>query len=294
MHAPTRVFRSLPSTLWAYTKVLSSKKPLLAPEGASMPPLEFVAKSVRLRAGHVARYRTVCGMTDDTQHAQVPHAYPHVLAMPLHMHIFAHPQFPVKVLGLVHLRNVIRQHRAIPADASVTLSAACAGWRETGNGQEYDIVTRAHLGDELVWEEVSTMLARRYTPGQRPRIERANRDAERVLREQNVVAPVNTGRRYAWVSGDFNPIHLADRPAQWFQFKQCVAHGMWSLSRCIGLAKADFPAGAIEIDAEFKLPIYLPSEFIFRSQRADDGLGLSLTTPKGDRLHLSVQVKPLR
>jgi len=291
MTALRRVYRRLPSTVWAYAKVLTSHKPLLAADDASMPRLEFVAQGVTVSKAQVRRYRRVCGMSDTNI---LPHAYPHVLAMPLHMHIFAHPLFPVKVLGLVHLRNVIRQYRPIAINSVIELSAACEGWRETPNGQEYDILTRAIVNGELVWEETSTMLARRYTPGQRPRIERAVRDAEQIVSEQTGMAPVNTGRRYAWVSGDFNPIHLADRPAQWFQFKQCVAHGMWSLSRCIGLAESAFPAGAIELNAEFKLPIYLPGEFIFRSQRAAEGLDLTLTMPKGDRLHLTVMATPIR
>jgi len=39
---------------------------------------------------------------------------------------------------------------------------------------------------------------------------------------------------------------------------------MWSLARCIGLAERHLPKEAVELDAQFKLPIYLPSDFIFR------------------------------
>jgi hypothetical protein len=39
----------------------------------------------------------------------LPHAYIHVLAMPLHMRVFKQADYPVKVLGLEHLRNLIRQ-----------------------------------------------------------------------------------------------------------------------------------------------------------------------------------------
>ncbi|MGD9842074.1 MAG: hypothetical protein AB7U99_04110, partial [Steroidobacteraceae bacterium] len=77
---------------------------------------------------------------------------------------------------------------------------------------------------------------------------------------------------------------------------QAVAHGMWSLARCIGLAEAVFAAGPIMIDAQFKLPIYLPSELVFRSQHNEQDqrrLDLSLMTTKGNRLHLAVQCLPL-
>jgi len=31
----------------------------------------------------------------------------------------------------------------------------------------------------------------------------------------------------------FNPIHVADLAARWFGFKHAIAHGMWSLARCV-------------------------------------------------------------
>jgi acyl dehydratase len=264
------------------------QSPLLAPVGVQPPSLLLCAQRVHINAAHLRRYREICGIADN---GMLPHAYIHVLAMPLHMRVFTHADFPVKVLGLVHLRNLIRQFQAIKADSTLDLSVSYDSLRETDSGQEYDLITRCEVNGKLVWEEVSTMLARRVTPGKRPTIERAVRDASRVVDEQSIATAANTGRRYAFVSGDFNPIHLFDRTAQAFQFKQAVAHGMWSLARCIGLAQNGFPDAPIELDAQFKLPIYLPSEFIFRNQRTDTGADLSLTTPKGDRLHLIVKMR---
>ena len=285
-------YDGLPSMGWPYCKVLSSSKPLLAPAGSPPPSIQISADRVRVKASHLRRYREICGIADN---GQLPHAYLHVLAMPLHMRLFTHAQFPVKVLGLVHLRNVIRQVRPVAADSILDLHVSYDSLRETDSGQEYDVVTRCEVSGQLVWEEVSTLLARRLTsnkgPGKRPSIERAQRDATRVVHEQTIATAANTGRRYAFVSGDFNPIHLFDRTAQAFQFKQAVAHGMWSLARCIGQAAHSFPATQIELDAEFKLPIYLPSEFVFRQQRAEGGADLSLSTPKGDRLHLLVKAR---
>lgn len=290
MPAQQQRFIGLPSMVWPYCKVLTSRQPLLAPADSQPPSLLMRAERVRINGGHLRRYRDICGIADN---GVLPHAYLHVLAMPLHMRVFTHADFPVKVLGLVHLRNIIRQFQPIPADSVLDLSVAYDSLRETGSGQEYDLITRCEVAGKLVWEEVSTMLARRITPGKRPSIERANRDAARVVEEHTIATAANTGRRYAFVSGDFNPIHLFDRTAQAFQFKQAVAHGMWSLARCAGLAQHTFTAAPIELDAQFKLPIYLPSEFLFRNQRSDAGAELSLTTLKGDRLHLAVKARYL-
>jgi hypothetical protein len=282
-------YDGLPSMVWPFCKVISSNKPLLATADCTPSPLSVSASGVHINASHLRRYREICGITANS--GVLPHAYPHVLAMPLHLRVFTHELFPVKVLGLVHLRNVIRQLHPIAADSTLDLQVSYNSMRETDSGQEYDLVTRCEVAGQLAWEEVSTMLARRATPGKRPSIERAHRDAAQVLKEQTIAVAANTGRRYARVSGDFNPIHLFDRTAQAFQFKQTVAHGMWSLARCVGAAADLFPDTQIELDAQFKLPIYLPSEFVFRQQRAEGGADLSLSTPKGDRLHLLVKAR---
>lgn len=279
-------YAGLPSSVWPYVQVLSSRRPLLAAADCGVPDISIEARTVPINPHHLQRYRAVCGVEPSLV---LPHAYPHVLAMPLHMRVFTHPQFPVKVLGLVHLRNVIRQRQAIPANASLKLTVRFNTLRETSLGQEYDLVTVAEVAGQPVWEEVSTMLARRMTQSKRPTIERAQRDEAQLVVEQSVVATADTGRRYAWVSGDFNPIHLFDRTAQWFHFKQTVAHGMWSLARCIGLAERHLPTESIELDAQFKLPIYLPSDFVFRAQRNSTGVDLCLCTTKGDRLHLLIK-----
>lgn len=277
-------FRSLPGMVANYARVITSSKPLIAPEGTAMGRTVVKVSRVRVRAGHVAKYRAVCGIPDALT---LPHAFPHVLAMPLHMHIFTSPGFPVKVLGLIHLRNTIRCYRAIPIESELSLRAECDTMRETPIGQEYDIVTRCEVRGELVWDEVSTMLARRATPGQRPTIERAG-DAE-IKTALDVAA--DTGRRYARVSGDFNPIHLSARTAGWFGFKQAVAHGMWSMSRSLGGAAAQLPSEPLQIDTQFKLPLYLPSGVIFRCQRDDSQVSISLSSAKGDRMHLATQVR---
>ena len=46
------------------------------------------------------------------------------------------------------------------------------------------------------------------------------------------------GRRYAAISGDYNPIHLGALSAKLFGFKQAIAHGMWSKARCLAALDA--------------------------------------------------------
>jgi acyl dehydratase len=285
-------FARLPSMVPAYARVMLGSKPYSAPPGTAVTPIELEVRKVSLSAAHLRRYREVCCVPSD---APLPPAYLHTVAMPLHMQLFIAEKFPVKVLGLIHLRNTIRVYRDFPLEAPLVLTVYFDTMRITDIGQEYDFTTRYTVDGELVWEEVSTMFARGNTPpkegSKRPSIERSNHPAEGVKTDSLEIAE-NTGWRYARVSGDFNPIHLTARTAKMFGFKQAVAHGMWSMGRCLASAASELPSGRIQIDTQFKLPVYLPSQALARAWPVDGGVDIAMCTTRGDRLHLAMQVRP--
>jgi acyl dehydratase len=282
-------FAGPPSVVPAFARVLLSKKPYVAPEGTIIQPIELEVRKVRLSSAHLQRYRDICGVPAGAG-ANLPPAYLHVLAMPLHMQLFIARAFPVKVLGLIHLRNTIRVIRNIGLDAPLRLHVHFDTMRLTDAGQEYDFTTRYEREGEVVWEEISTMFARGNTapnPGaKRPSIERSSHPQSGTTTQTLAIAE-NTGWRYARVSGDFNPIHLTARTASMFGFKQAVAHGMWSL----GAAADQLPAERIQVDTQFKLPVYLPSEALARTWPVEGGVDIAMCTMRGDRLHLAMQVR---
>lgn len=277
----------------AYARVLLGRKPYVAPDSTVIEPVTLEVRRLVISAGHLAKYRSVCAVPDG---AALPPAYLHVLAMPVHMQLFVARNFPVKVLGLIHLRNTIRVFKNIGIDAPLRLRVYFDTMRLTDFGQEYDFLTQFELDGEVVWEEVSTMFARGHgSPkegAKRPGIERSMHPDTGTTSDPIEVAP-GTGWRYARISGDFNPIHLTDRTAGMFGFKQSVAHGMWSLGRCLGSAAKDLPEGRIQVDTQFKLPVYVPSQAIVRHWSVDRGIDISMCTMRGDRLHLAMQVRQL-
>jgi acyl dehydratase len=290
---PTSTFSGLPSMVPAYARVILGSKPYIAPAGQVITPIELEVRRVVLSRSHVAKYRAICGVPPD---APIPPAYLHVVAMPLHMQLFVARDFPVKVLGLIHLRNTIRVLGGIDVGAPLRLRVHFDTMRLTDAGQEYDFRTTYDRDGEVVWEEISTMFARGNAPpkegSKRPSIERSAHPETGTTTSTLDIAE-NTGWRYASVSGDFNPIHLTARTAAMFGFKQAVAHGMWSMGRCLGAAAAQLPEGRMQIDAQFKLPVYLPSQALARVWPAADGVDISMCTMRGDRLHPAMQVRRL-
>jgi acyl dehydratase len=296
MSSPTQIsFAGLPSMVPAFARVMLGKKPYIAPPDTVVKPVELEVRRVVISKSHLQRYRATCAVPDG---AGLPPAYLHVLAMPLHMQLFIAESFPVKVLGLIHLRNTIRTLKPFDLNAPLRLRVHWDTMRLTDFGQEYDFTTRYEQNGEAVWEEVSTMFARGNAPppakegAKRGGIERSNHPATGVHTETLEIVE-NTGWKYARVSGDFNPIHLTARTAKMFGFKQAVAHGMWSLGRCLASASSQLPNGRVQIDTQFKLPVYLPSQALSRTWSVDGGADISMCTPRGDRLHLSMQVRAL-
>jgi acyl dehydratase len=277
----------------AFARVLLSRKPYVAPAETVIEPVELEVRKIVLSARHLSNYRESCGVPQD---APMPPAYLHVVAMPIHMQLFVVRNFPVKVLGLIHLRNTIRVLKDFDVRAPLRLRVHFETMRLTDVGQEYDFTTRFDREGEVVWEEVSTMFARGNTPpkegAKRPSIDRSMHPQSGVATETLEITS-DTTWRYARISGDFNPIHLTAKTAKMFGFKQAVAHGMWSLGRCLGSATRHLPSGRIQVDTQFKLPVYVPSQALARTWPVDGGVDISMCTPRGDRLHLAMQVRPL-
>lgn len=289
----SRSFNGLPAVVPALARVLLGRKPYIAPPEARIEPVALEVRRVALAAAHLQRYRDICGAPAQPH---LPPAYLHVVAMPLHMQLFIAAGFPVKVLGLIHIRNTIRVFDYVDLSAPLRLTVNFDTMRLTPAGQEYDYTTRYERDGQLVWEEVSTMFARGATPpkdAKRAAIERSAHPKEGTD-TQEVSIGLNTGWRYARNSGDFNPIHLTARTAAMFGFKQAVAHGMWSMSRCLGAAATQLPTHPIQIDTQFKLPVYLPSKALIHTWSVETGTNISMCTPRGDRLHLSMQVCSLQ
>jgi acyl dehydratase len=91
------------------------------------------------------------------------------------------------------------------------------------------------------------------------------------------------------VSGDHNPIHLYPLTAKALGFKRQIAHGMWSLARCVAAIENRLP-DAVTVDAAFKKPIFLPGSVAFGVARhdegRDEGLAFALTSPTSGAPHV--------
>ncbi len=238
---------------------------------------------VTVDGGHVRAYARVCGFED---RETVPLTYPHVLAFPLHLAIMGHPAFPYPAMGSVHVDNAITSHRPLRKGETVGVTARVSEPRPHRKGMAVDFVSEVTAGDELVWESTSTYLRRG----------RGHDDAAPGLTFEATPPgtvdwrlPGDLGRRYAAVSGDRNPIHLYALTAKALRFPRQIAHGMWSLARCVAAIDNRLP-DAVRVEATFKKPIVLPGTVSFGLEPLSDGrqpdLAFALTSPRDGSPHV--------
>lgn len=244
----------------------ASHLPFLGGGGGEVPDLTFVLNDVAVDRDRLAAYDRVCGFS---LRDSLPATYPHVLAFPLHLRLLTDPSFPFTPIGLIHIYNRITQHRPIAASEPLSLRVSATTAEPHPRGIQFALHTSATVGDELVWEEVSTNLRRGSGAdgAHGPEVPSAkDLPATATWRLAG-----DLGRRYASVSGDVNPIHLHAVSARLFGFPSAIAHGMWTKARCLAALDARLPE-SFTVEAAFKRPILLPATVQFAEAEARFGV----------------------
>jgi acyl dehydratase len=247
--------------------------------------LAVTREPVTLERDAVERYADVCGFPHkDT----VPLPYPHLFGFGLHMRLMADRAFPEPAMGMVHVENSITAHRPLAIGETLSVAASVGLPVPHPAGTAFRFSTRVLVGDELVWESVSTYLRR------------GRRDPDVPWPDDLVEVPpsgpvwplrADLGRRYARVAGDYNPIHLSAVSAKALGFPRQIAHGMWTAARCVAAMENRLP-DAVRVEVGFRKPVFLPSSVAFGARPGTDGLDFSLHRRGGDTLHLLGRATP--
>ncbi|WP_405937356.1 MaoC/PaaZ C-terminal domain-containing protein [Streptomyces sp. NBC_00726] len=248
--------------------------------GATLPAGRLRLPAAPLVPGRLAAYRTICGFPAT---GPLPVTYPHVLAFPLAMRLMTRRDFPLPVTGLVHTWIEITAHRTLRPEDLLELAVYAEELSPHRRGTEVTVATEARLAGELVWESRSGYLSRHSTRTETAAPSAAPPESAPALPAlADWRLPGDLGRRYAAASGDRNPIHLHPLTARLFGFPRAIAHGMWTVARC--LAETPGPATLRTVRADFRAPVLLPGTVTY----ASDGTTFELRGGEhGERLHLT-------
>ncbi len=250
--------------------------------------LALTRPPVTVERAHVDTYADLCGFP---RKDVVPLTYPHLLAFGLHMAMMTDPAFPAPAIGTVHIANSVTRHRHVSVGEEVRVDARVGAARPHAKGTVFDFVTEVHAADgALIWESSSAYLRRGRGDDAAPE---GRSFPEAPPSGTTWSLPGDLGRRYAAVSGDRNPIHLYPLTAKALGFPRQIAHGMWSLARCVGALESRLPE-SVTVEVAFKKPILLPGRVAFGSRPVDDGYAFSLSDPRSGAPHLAGVSGPAR
>jgi hypothetical protein len=259
---------TLPSLAGEYWRAFAHSKPGLAFD-QEIPRHTLEVAATRIDVQALARYRQFVDSAED-----FPLAYAYVLAQPAHFHLINQPEFPVRCVGLVHADNRIVRHADIDLRQPLALSVAVSGDRVRRRGREFTLRTLISQGGRTLIEMDSGCFTRvRGAPNDGHAVAEAPAAAvEPGERVADLRFAAHFGRRYARVSGDYNPIHLAGWLARPFGFRRAIAHGVGSMARIDAELGRLSGTPTRELSIRFRRPLELPSATcLHRSAGSADG-----------------------
>lgn len=271
----------------------------------TLPDVAYVAVGVRAGADHLTAYQHLLG---ESASDVLPAGFVHVLGFPVATALMVRPDFPLPLAGMVHLANDVTQHRPVSLGDWFDIRAYAQNLATHRSGTQVELVTEVRVAEPghdvsegpVAWRGVSTYLAKGVRLGS-GRVAGDDPDAtgdRRAPFEPPVPTgqwrlAADTGRRYAAVSGDRNPIHLSALTAKALGFPRAIAHGMYTASRAlavVGAARGD----AFTWTVEFAKPVLLPGTATVRIAPDETGAyDLAVWDARSRKPHLTGRVAPL-
>lgn len=259
-----------------------------------LPELAYAVHDVAVDPAQLSAYQRLLGLrTAD----RLPAGFVHVLAFPVASALMVRPDFPLPLVGMLHVANRVTQSRPLFRDDRLDLLVWATDMRPHRSGTALDLVAEARRAghDEVAWRGQSSYLAKGVRMGSPDTSEPD--DDERA--EWTPPVPTaswrlsaDTGRRYAEVSGDRNPVHLSALTARPFGFRRAIAHGMYTAGRA--LADVGPAAGHTFVwTARFAKPLLLPATAAVRVAPDGDGYSYAVWQPGSRRPHVTGEVSPL-
>lgn len=291
--------RDVPSFPAVYAAALTPSRARRSRRGEpALPSLAYRVRGVRIDA---ERARDVDHLLGGAATDLVHPAVLHILAFPVSLALMARDEFPFPLLGVVHLRNQLLQHRSVRVGESVDVECRVRDLRPHRKGWTFEAVATVLDQDgAIIATDVSTYLAKGDSPAA------GATGADSPSRRREFVAPrptgrwslgADTGRRYAAVSGDANPIHMSGLTARAFGFPKAIAHGMYTAARALTEARPDL-SRPLRWDVEFDAPVTLPGTVLVSYEDRADGSTTCVGWRPGrdgkpDRRCFEVAVTPL-
>lgn len=248
------------SKLYVNAAATAARRRLLgAHTETKLPQATHEVRGIQADVTVLTSYQHLIG---ETASDLLPSGYIHALTFPVAMSVLNREDFPLPLLGMIHLRNHVEQLAPVHFSELLDVRAWTGNLTGHRSGTQFQVVTEVRLrgAEEPVWRGVSTYLAKgAFLPGVDKPVPPPAAPAFSAPDPTAVwQLGVDTGRMYAAVSGDFNPIHLSVLSAKALGLPRAIAHGMYLASRALADVGA-VKGGRFAWEVEFEAPVFLPA-----------------------------------
>jgi len=196
------------------------------PARPSPQPVQASYRLDRIDADHVRRYSNAFGFP----RGPVPLTYLYLLAQRAQLATMLDRAIPFRIVGLIHVSNNLAMHCEVRTDVPLVLVTTLSMPEPAATGAiECVLETVASADGQTVFTCTSRYLIKR---GQRAKHAPATPTVAPVgdvVGEWIVAA--DAGRRYAALSGDWNPIHLWPWSTRLMGMHAPIIHGMETMAR---------------------------------------------------------------
>ena len=287
LKTPVSIFRSIvPFAM----RALARKQGELT--GSAVHEVAFSMKGVTFDQGRLELYRKVCGYTQGGKHLPIT-CLESLFVGPL-ARLITCKDFPLSPAALIHTGQTIIQYRQIPPETALDLHCRTSCLVQTEKGIVLDVLLEVFSRKELLWQGTATLLSRAKTSVASRSGEKKSRVDYALQKQETIRVHKDTGRRYARASGDYNPHHLYAFTARALRYSRPIAHGMWSLARCMASIERDINLSMpCTVKAAFKLPVLMPAAVHLNYGRDADGkvLSFNLIDSKSGAPHVIGQLQ---
>lgn len=150
-----------------------------------LPSVAYRASDVRVDVAHLTAYQH---LLHESGADALPSGYLHVLAFPVATAVMVRDDFPLPLLGMVHVANAASLLRPVSVGDELEVTAWTQDLRPHRRGSQLDVVAEVSVDGEVAWRGVSTYLAKHA-------VGRAPGDGDRADRSPDAEVGVSTRDR---------------------------------------------------------------------------------------------------
>ncbi|MEH6436713.1 MaoC family dehydratase [Massilia sp. DD77] len=205
---------------------------------------------------HVRRYNAAIGFAGDA----LPLPFLYLLAQRAQLATMLDRPTPFKIPGLIHVENTLTMHGPIDPARPLAISTEVSMQAPAANGAIHCLLeTRAFDGERLAFACSSNYLVRRGSKAEGKSSATAT-PAGQPLGRWTLAR--DAGRRYAALSGDWNPIHLWQWSARLMGMRAPIIHGAHSMAKACALLQQASGRTVESVRCRFRSPVALGEELV--------------------------------